>query len=112
MISFDSLRPPSLVEPSAGKYKDWLHLNILDHESGSVGLINCSLHGSPADTRSRAIGTAIVHIPGVGWVGNIQIGAFSEAAIGRSSINLKQMALSVHQPSGILAASVSDPENS
>jgi hypothetical protein len=93
-------------------YKDWLHLNILDHKSGSVGLINCSLHGSPDDPRSRAIGTALVHVPGVGWVGNIGIGALSQAAIGRASISLKQMALSVHQPSGALAASVNDPENS
>jgi hypothetical protein len=112
MISQDRLRPPSPFDPSAVRYKDWLHLNVLHHESGSVGLVNVSLHGSPLDPRSRAVGTALVHVPGVGWVGGVEIRAFGEASLSRAGIGLERVALSVHHPSRTLAASVRDEENS
>lgn len=112
MILQDRLRPPSPFDPAAGRYKDWLHLNILHHESGSVGLVNVSLHGAPHDPRSRAVGTALVHVPNVGWVGGVEIRALAEASLGRLSIGLERVALSVHPASGTLAASVRDEENS
>ena len=31
--------------------------------------MNVSLHGAPDDPRARAIGTALLHLPDVGWVG-------------------------------------------
>jgi hypothetical protein len=112
MILQDRLRLPSPFDPSASRYKDWLHLNILHHETGSVGLINVSLHGSPLDPGSRAVGAALVHVPGVGWIGNVEIRALTEASIGRASIGLERVALSVHHSSRTLAASVRDEENS
>jgi hypothetical protein len=108
---YDTLRPPPPYDPEAAAYKDWLHLNLLDHASGSVGLINVSLHGAPGDPRSRAVGTALVHVPGRGWVGNLEIRELGEAAIGRASIGLEQVALAVDHPSGTLMASVRDPDN-
>jgi hypothetical protein len=111
MIFLDNLRPPSLLDPSAAGYKDWLHLNVLDHASGSVGLINVSLHGAPDDPRSRALGAALVHVPHVGWFGNIEIRGINEAAIGRASIGLERVALAVRHDSGTVMASVRDHDN-
>ena len=34
MIQADALRPPSALDLAASAYKDWLHLNVLDHASG------------------------------------------------------------------------------
>lgn len=112
MNFFHGLRPPSPLDPTAPLYKDWLHLNVMHHPSGCVGLINVSLHGAPEDPRSRAIGAALVHVPGVGWVGNLEIKGFGEVALGRASIGLERVALAVHYPSGALAASVRDPAHS
>jgi hypothetical protein len=108
----DGLRPPSPLDPSAPRYKDWLHLNVMHHPSGCVGLINVALHGAPDDPRSRALGTALVHSPVVGWVGDIEIKAFADAALGRASIGLERVALALSYPSGELAASVRDPDHS
>jgi hypothetical protein len=112
MIFFDGLRPPAPLDPTANSYKDWLHLNVMHHPSGCVGLINVSLHGAPDDPRSRGIGTALVHSPGIGWFGNVEIKSFGEAALGPASISLERVALAVHYPSGVLAASVRDPRHS
>lgn len=112
MTPFDGLRPPSPLDPTAPRYKDWLHLNVMHHPSGCVGLVNVSLHGAPDDPRSRALGTALVHKPGSGWFGNVEIKPFAEAALGRASIGLERVAIAVHYPSGVLAASVRDPEHS
>lgn len=111
MILLDTLRPPSLIDPTASRYKDWLHLIVLHHPSGTVGLINVSLHGPPNDPRSRAVGTALVHAPNVGWLGNVEIHSFAEANLGQSSIGLRQVAMAVDHVSGTLLASVIDPEN-
>ncbi len=111
MIFFDTLRPPSPFDLSASGYKDWLHLNILHHASGSVGLVNVSLHGAPDDPRSRALGAALVHVHGVGWVGNVEVRGLSEAAIGNASIGLERVAVAVCYPSGAVMASVQDPDN-
>lgn len=111
MMFFDSLRPPPPFDPQAAAYKEWLHLNLLDHASGSVGLINLSLHGAPNDPRSLAACAALIHVPGVGWIGNMEICGLAEAAIGQSSIGLEQGALAVDHPSRTLLASVHDPDD-
>lgn len=111
MIYFDHLRPPPPFDPWAAAYKDWLHLNVLDHASGNVGLINVSLHGAPDDPRSRAIGTALVHVPGRGWIGNLEIRTLNDAAIGRASICLEHVALTIDHSSGAVMASVQAGEN-
>jgi hypothetical protein len=96
----DGLRPPSALDGSAAAYKDWLHLNLFDHASGSVGLVNVSLHGEPADPRSRAIGTALLHVPGLGWIGNVEVSRQSEARAGVGSLTLAQVALALDYPAG------------
>jgi hypothetical protein len=111
MIQLDSLRPPSLLDPSAAQYKDWLHLNILHHESGSIGLINVSLHGHPNDPRSRAVGTALVHVPNFGWFGNVEIRGLEEIRIDRASISLEHVALAVQRDYGTVLASVVDRDS-
>lgn len=109
MIIADGLRPPAAFDPSAPAYKDWLHLVVLDHRSGVAGLVNVSLHGAPADPRSRAIGTALFHLPDEGWVGNVEVRGLSEAAIGPTSIGLEQIALAVDGARGAVHASVRQP---
>jgi hypothetical protein len=111
MIYTDHLRPPPPFDPLAATYKDWLHLNILDHATGSVGVINVSLHGPPDDPRSRAIGTALVHAPGRGWVGSVEVRALREASIGRSSVGLERVALALDPLKGTLLGSVEDRES-
>lgn len=100
----DGLRPPSPSDPSAAAYKDWLHLNVADHDSGAVGLVNLSLHGDPGDERSRALGTALFHVPGRGWVGNVEVRGLSEAALGPASIGLERTGLAVHAGGTVLAS--------
>ncbi len=111
MIGSDVLRPPGPFDVSADAYKDWLHLNLLDHASGSVGLVNVSLHGRPNDPSSRAVGTALFHIPGVGWVGGVEACGIDEAAIGGSSIGLERVALAVDHTHGEVLASAHVPED-
>lgn len=111
MILQDSLRPPSLLDPSAGRYKDWFHLNIFDHASGSVGLINVSLHGAPNDPNSRAMGAALVYLPHAGWFGNLEIQGIKDVAIGRGSIGLGRVALAVRHEAGTITAAVRDDDN-
>jgi hypothetical protein len=101
----DTLRPPPLLDPTAAAYKDWLHLNVFDHESGCIGIFNASLHGSPSDPRSRALGAALVHVPDVGWVGNIEIAALEDASIGTNSIALERVALGTDPFAGSVLAS-------
>ncbi len=110
MIQADALRPPSPLDSNASAYKDWLHLNVLDHASGTVGLVNVSLHGAPDDTRSRAIGTALLHVPGVGWVGNVEACGQSEARVGVGSVALAQVALALDYPAGRALASARFPD--
>ncbi len=109
MRPFDRLRPPSPLDPSAAGYKDWLHMNILHPPTGSVGLINVSLHGAPWDPRSRAIGTVLVHLPDVGWIGAMEIRALSGAALDAIGIGVERIALAVHFTPGAVLASVRDP---
>ena len=105
-MTVDTLRPPPFLDATAAAYKDWLHLNVFDHASGSVGIFNASLHGDPADARSRAGGTALVHLPEVGWVGNTEILSLGEADIGTTSIGLERVALGTDPSTGTVLASV------
>ena len=95
MTPIDTLRPPSSLDATAAAYKDWLHLNLFDHTSGTIGLVNASLHGSPEDARSRAIGTALLHLPGADWIGNVEVLGLGDVNVGRSSIALEQVAVAV-----------------
>lgn len=108
MTALDSLRPPALWDRSSEKYKDWLHLNVFDHQTGAIGLINASLHGSPFDPRSRVLGTTVVNLPSRGWVGNVEVSGFEDAAIGRSTIGLSKSGIAVDAQKGTILASVRD----
>jgi hypothetical protein len=90
---FDLLRLPSPLDATAPAYKDWFHLNLFDHASDSVGLVNVSLHGRPADPGARAIGTALIHQPGRGWSGNVEIAGFGEATIVPDGVLLAQVGI-------------------
>lgn len=69
----DHLRRPSADDPARGAYKEWLHVNAFDHETGLIALVNVSVHGDPAAPASRAVGAALVHEPGTGWAGNAEV---------------------------------------
>jgi hypothetical protein len=111
VTTVDALRPPSRLDPSAVRYKDWLHLNVFDHASGAVGLVNASLHGSPADPRSRAVGAALLHLPRAGWVGNLEVLGILEANVGRTSIGLERVAVAADEVRGEVLASAQLPED-
>jgi hypothetical protein len=110
-VTVDSLRPPSRLDAHAAAYKDWLHLNLLDFESGAVGLVNASLHGSPEDARSRAVGAALVHLPGAGWSGNVEAMALADAHVGTAAIGLEGVAVAVDGGRDEVLASVRLPRD-
>jgi hypothetical protein len=92
-MALDGLRPPSALDAQAGLYKDWLHLNLFDQRSGLVGLVNVAAHGAPHDPRARAVGAALVHVPGYGWAGNLEAIALAAAAFDHRGIGLRGVAL-------------------
>lgn len=104
----DALRPPPPTDPDAAAYKDWLHLNIFDHATGMVGLFNTSLHGSPTERASRTIGTALLHVPDIGWAGNVAVRGFDETAIGTSSVALDRMAVAAFGDRVLVSADYPD----
>jgi len=106
VILSDTLRPPFLIDPTAHAYKDWFHLNFADAVSDSIGLVNVSLHGSPWDDCSRAMGTVLLHNPESGWISHIEILSYLEANLGDSSIGLRDVGLAIEQRSGSIHASV------
>jgi len=103
-VIIDTLRPPGRLDVTADAYKDWLHVNVFDHDSGCIGIFNTSLHGSPRDARARAIGTALMHAPDTGWVGNVEVIAISQANIGPTSIGLEHVAIATDGPDAVLAS--------
>lgn len=111
MIALDHLRPPSPYDPSAPAYKEWLHVNVFDHDSGAVGLVNVSLHGAPGDTASRAVGAALVELPGVGWAGNLDVRALDDARISIEAISLDRVAVGIDSRSGLVMASAQLPDD-
>lgn len=101
----ETLRPPSPLDPTAPAYKDWFHLNFADPETGTIGLLNVSLHGSPSDPRSRAMGVVLVHSPQFGWQSHVEIMAYSGANLSESAIALRDVALAIDRPRGMIHAS-------
>ena len=102
----DGLRPPLLADPTRSAYKEWLHLNIVDHDSGAVALLNVSLHGDPRDRRSVAVGTALLHHPEAGWAGNVAVRPLRAARLGLSSIALPEVAIAVDRAGRVSASAV------
>ena len=106
MSGFDFLHMPSLTDRDSAAYKDWYHLNLFEHRSGRIGLINTSLHGDPLDSRSRALGTALLHDPERGWFGNVEVSPISEANVSVDQIGLGGVAIAVNPAEDRLMASV------
>jgi len=102
MILTDALRPPWPGDPQAFAFKEWLHLNLFDFESGNVAVVNVSLHGAPLDPRSLAVGLAVVHVPEIGWVGGVETGPRAAAAIERAGIGLRSVALALDASGDVL----------
>jgi hypothetical protein len=109
MMLADTLRVPAWLDPSAPAYKDWLHLIIFDHRTGAVGLVNMSLHGSPADPRFRVVGTALFELPGTGWAGNLVIRGLDEARLGTAAVGLDAVALAIDHAAGAIQAAACLP---
>lgn len=105
MSYIERLRPPSPFDLSAPAYKDWFHLNFADPVSGAIGLVNTSLHGSPWDRRSLAMGTVLVHFPESGWQSYVENMAYSEANLSPAAIALRDVALAIDNRSGTIHAS-------
>jgi hypothetical protein len=110
-MPLDGLRPPSELDPEAMLYKDWLHLNLFDPRTGLVGLVNVALHGAPGDPRARAVGTALMHLPGRGWVGNVETAGLDEVAVGEDGVGLSGVALAVDPQARAVIASVRLPDD-
>ena len=96
---------PLQLDPAAPAYKDWYHLNLFDHGSGSIGLLNVSLHGALADPRARVVGTALLHVPDQGWHGNVMIAGLDEAVARFDGVFLKNMAIALDPTGRTLHAS-------
>jgi hypothetical protein len=111
MTLADHLRPPGAGDPTAVAYKDWLHLNLFDHDRGRTGLINLSLHGAPRAASSLAVGAALVEDPHAGWVGNVIVRSRADSAVRETSIALDDAALALEPTSGRLLASVRRAED-
>jgi hypothetical protein len=105
-MSVDTLRPPWPFEAASAAYKDWLHLNLFNHATGAVGLINVSLHGAPWAPAARAIGTALLHVPDRGWLGNVEVEDASAAQVGLTSVALPRVAVGLHPEAAAVLASV------
>jgi hypothetical protein len=110
MIPLDVLRRPSPFDPSAPAYKEWLHLNLFDHASGAIGLLNLSLHGSPEDARALAVAATLLYLPGQEWIGGAVVYDQAEARVGPTSIAVPGAAIAVHHASATVHVSVLDNE--
>ncbi len=104
MTSTDHLRPPSTFDPTAAAAKDWLHVNVFDHRSGAVGLVNVSVHGAAWDPRSRAVGTALVHDPVDGWRGAVDVGPAEGVLASPDALALPRVAVTGDGSGPVLAS--------
>ena len=106
VLLLDTLRPPSAIEPGASAYKDWLHLNFAEPQSGAIGFINTSLHGAPWEDKSRTVGTVLVHSLRFGWKSYVEVVSSTEANIAPCSIALRDIAVAIDpRSSGIHVSS-------
>ena len=109
MTLLDHLRPPAASEPGALAYKEWLHCNVFDPVSGCVGLVSLALHGPPGDSRSRAVATALLHVPSSGWAGNLVVHSVDDCVLGLESLALPEAGLFVNPLTGAVDVSAHVP---
>jgi hypothetical protein len=106
--SVDHVRVPSPLDASAAFAKDWLHLNLFDHASGTVGLINASMHGDPSSASAIAVGCALFHHPQAGWWGGADVQAARSAHIDLAGFGLGSVGFVFTDDAGV-AVSVARP---
>jgi hypothetical protein len=108
-MRLDGLRAPTALDPHAALYKDWLHLNVFDADSGLVGLVNVCVHGPPDDERARVVGTALVHLPRAGWVGNSEGAGLADVAVAEHHVGLRAVGVGLDPAHGRVLASARLP---
>jgi hypothetical protein len=106
--SIDHVRLPSPLDPSAPFAKDWLHLNLFDHASGTVGLVNASMHGDPSTTTALAVGCALFHHPHAGWCGGVDVQPARSAYVDLAGFGLGSVGFMFREGGGV-AVSVARP---
>jgi hypothetical protein len=108
VITSDTLRLPNRLDPAIGAYKDWLHLNVFDHDSDMVGLVNVSIHGPPENPASQVVAAALVDVGGTGWVGNVVPGSWADASITPTSMLTAAVSVAFGDDGKVLAAAAVD----
>jgi hypothetical protein len=108
MIPADTLRFPGLLDPSAFAYKDWLHLNVFDHSTGIVGLVNLSVHGPPGGLGTQVVSAAFFDLEGEGWVGALVGGSWADAAVTLRGLSTATATLTMGAEGRVLAAFTSE----
>jgi hypothetical protein len=106
--SLDHVRLPTPLDPTAAFAKDWLHLNLFDHASGTVGLINASMHGDPSTATAIAVGSALFHHPRVGWFGGADVQDAGSAYVDLAGFGLRSVGFVFTEDGGV-AVSVARP---
>lgn len=87
MTSPDTLRPPDPGDPTAGAYKDWLHLNLFDPGRDAVVLVNVSVHGRPGAANTQVVVAALVETADAGWIGEVLTCDWADAALTLTSLS-------------------------
>ena len=106
--SLDHVRLPMRLDPTAAFAKDWLHLNLFDHASGAVGLINASMHGDPSTATAIVVGSALFHHPRAGWFGGADVQDAASAYVDLAGFGLRSVGLVFTEDGGV-AVSVARP---
>jgi hypothetical protein len=81
--------------------KDWLHLNVFDHDREVIGLVNLSLHGPVHDARARVVGAALFHNSDGAWLGGLDVRDRSQAVVRSQSIALERIAIGLDQSGAV-----------
>ncbi len=99
--SLDHVRLPAPLDPTAAFAKDWLHLNLFDHASGTVGLINASMHGDPSTATAIVVGCALFHHPRVGWFGGADVQDAGSAYVDLAGFGLRSVGFVFTEDGGV-----------
>jgi hypothetical protein len=104
VIGTDAVRLPGRLDPLASAYKDWLHLNVFDHDAGLAGLVNVSVHGRPSAAATQVVGAALVDVGGNGWAGDVRPGSWADASIATGGISTPAVTVTLAERGVVLAA--------
>lgn len=99
--SVDHVRLPSPLDATGALAKDWLHLNLFDHASGTVGLVNASMHGDPSTTTAITVGCALFHHPRAGWCGGAEVQAARYTQVDLAGFGLETVGFVFKEGGGV-----------